>query len=85
MKWTTYAIAMLLFSVVGLLLTHHALLRLQGYLLTQPEGLRREGNDIRPVCYGGGSLPARGAGNPTSRKRPSPYFTESMWSRYDRS
>ena len=37
MKWTTYAVAMLLFSVVGLLLTY-ALLRLQGFLPFNPKG-----------------------------------------------
>ncbi|HET6384391.1 MAG TPA: potassium-transporting ATPase subunit KdpA [Armatimonadota bacterium] len=36
MKWTTYALAMLLFSIFGLLLTY-ALLRLQGFLPLNPQ------------------------------------------------
>jgi K+-transporting ATPase ATPase A chain len=37
MKWTTYTLAMLMFSVVGALLTY-ALLRLQGHLPFNPKG-----------------------------------------------
>src|SRR5678809_668108 len=37
MKWTTYAFAMLMFSVVGALLTY-AILRLQQFLPFNPQG-----------------------------------------------
>ena len=45
MKWTTYAFAMLMFSVVGLLFTY-ALLRGQGHLPLNPKGFG--GKDMTP-------------------------------------
>ena len=45
MRWTTYAFAMLMFSVVGGLLTY-ALLRLQGHLPFNPKGF--SGKDMTP-------------------------------------
>ena len=45
MKWTTYAFAMLMFSVVGLLFTY-VLLRFQGHLPLNPKGF--SGKDMTP-------------------------------------
>ena len=45
MKWTTYAFAMLMFSLVGGLLTY-ALLRLQGHLPFNPQSF--SGKDMTP-------------------------------------
>src|SRR3989442_575847 len=45
MKWTTYSFALLAFSIVGMLLTY-ALLRLQGFLPFNPQGL--SGKDMTP-------------------------------------
>ena len=47
MKWTTYAFALLMFSVVGGLLTY-ALLRLQGHLPFNPQHFSRQGDDAGP-------------------------------------
>src|SRR5947207_1460504 len=45
MKWTTYAFALLMFSVVGALLTY-VLLRLQGHLPFNPKGF--SGKEMTP-------------------------------------
>jgi K+-transporting ATPase ATPase A chain len=45
MKWTTYCFAMLMFSLVGALLTY-ALLRMQGHLPLNPKGF--SGKDMTP-------------------------------------
>ena len=50
MKWTTYAFAMLMFSVVGILLTY-GLLRMQGvfsFMGMNPKGFSGQGHDARP-------------------------------------
>jgi len=44
MRWTTYAFAMLAFSVAGGILTY-ALLRLQGHLPLNPARFLRQGDD----------------------------------------
>src|SRR5471030_1347001 len=45
MKWTTYAFAMLMFSIVGVLLTY-VMLRFQGRLPFNPKGF--SGSDMTP-------------------------------------
>ena len=56
MKWTTYAFAMLMFSVVGIVVTY-ALLRLQGsinFAGLNPERLLRQRHHARPEFQYGG-------------------------------
>ena len=52
MRWTTYAFAMLAFSVVGGLFTY-ALLRLQGYLPLNPQHFTGSAHDSGPVVQHG--------------------------------
>ena len=52
MRWTTYAFAMLAFSVVGGLLTY-ALLRLQGHLPLNPQHFTGTADDSGPVVQHG--------------------------------